>query len=329
MLSIIGLIIVLGLVIFVHELGHFAACRWAKVKVKAFSIGFGLGRPILQWKDKNKTEWRLGWIPLGGYVDPDEKGLKAAPRYKQAVIMAAGIVLNFVLAWLLFVFLFAARPEPIVRPTIGVVVENSLAQRAGVEPGWTIKKINGERIPEWSDLLRVKTLAGGDEVAIEFDNGKTINLIADKSWGLTPAAPKNPQYKKRTAKSVLSRATTEVWTQSKLLFVVLKQIVSGERDSKQLGSFLTIAKMSGDALAAGFFALLAMIAVLSINLGVINLLPIPALDGGHLLFILCEAITRRKLGDKTKNYIILCGWAALIAFMAFAINNDLNRVFGI
>ncbi|MCL2629547.1 MAG: RIP metalloprotease RseP [Alphaproteobacteria bacterium] len=337
MTSFIGLIIVLGLVVLVHELGHFLAARKFGVKVVAFSIGFGLGKPLLKWKDKRGTEWRLGWLPLGGYVelyeDKDNKGkkgsLSAAPNWKKAIIMVSGVALNFLLAWVIFLFLFAAKPEQIIKPTIGTVVENSLAERAGVQPGWTVRSISGNPINEWSDLIKTKTYAGNKIVRIDFDNGETVRLLADKPWGIIPQIPENPEFKKRTPLGVISRATTETYQQSKLLFIVIRQLITGDRDSKQLGSFIMIAEMAGMALNAGIFALLAMIAMLSINLGVINLLPIPALDGGHLLIILIESVTRRKLNEKAKNYVILAGWAVIIALMALALKNDIMRVLGL
>ncbi|MDR0449177.1 MAG: M50 family metallopeptidase [Rickettsiales bacterium] len=340
MLSFIGLIIVLGLVVFVHEVGHFAAARMCGVKVLAFSIGFGLGKPLYKWTDKRGTQWRIGWLPLGGYVDlygekpekKNEKGegsLQSVSNLKRAFIMAAGVILNFVLAWILFLFLFAAKPEQIVRPVIGGVAEKSLAETAGIKPGWIIKSISNQPVSEWSDILKAKTRAGNSVVKIEFENGSAARLLGDKSWGISPAADENPQFKKRTFAGVVSRATAEVWEQSKLLFIVIRQLITGERDSKQLGSFIMIAQMSGEALVAGIFALIAMIAMLSINLGVVNLLPIPALDGGHLLIIAIESITRRKLNEKAVGYVITGGWVVLVSLMALALKNDILRLLGL
>lgn len=342
MLSVIGLIIVLGLVVFVHELGHFAAARWAGVGVKAFSIGFGLGRPIFKWTDRRGTEWRIGWLPLGGYVElqedtKDKKGrvkkfkdsLQSAPRWKRAIIMVAGVFMNFLLALVLYLFIFAARPEQIIKPVIGQVVPNSLAEKNGVQPGWEIARFADTEIAEWGEFLKAKAYAGGEVVKVEFTNGEIVRLVADQSWGVAPAIDANPQFKERTFFGVISRASSEVWEQSKMLFVVLRQIVLGERDPNQLGSFLTIAEISGNALAAGIFALLSIIAVLSINLGVINLLPIPALDGGQLLILAIEGLRRRKLSERAVNFVILAGWALLIFIMAFALKNDLVRAFGL
>ncbi|MDR0319334.1 MAG: M50 family metallopeptidase [Rickettsiales bacterium] len=359
MMSIIGLIIVLGLVVFVHEVGHFLAARMCGVKVLAFSIGFGLGRPLYKWTDKRGTEWRIGWLPIGGYVDlygekpvaspataakkkknviprqaKRDRGISAAslqsiPRWKRALIMSAGVIMNFVLAWIIFLFLFAAKPEQIVRPVIGTVAENSLAYNAGIKPGWTVKSVYGQPVNEFADIIKIKTRAGNAIVKIEFAGGETVRLIADKSWGIAPAADANPEFKKRTVAGVIARATREVAEQSTLLFTVIRQLLTGDRDSKQLGSFIMIAQMSGEALAAGLFALLSMIAMLSINLGVVNLLPIPALDGGHLLIIAIESITRRKLNEKAVSYVIMGGWAVLIALMALALKNDLLRVLGL
>jgi regulator of sigma E protease len=317
------------------------AARAAGVKVLSFSIGFGLGHPIAKWTDKRGTEWRIGWLPLGGYVElfgektedgKVEKGhLKSVNRWKQAMIMAAGVVFNFILAWVVYIGIFAAKPEVVIKPVIGTVVENSLAAANGIKPDMKIISIAGEQIPEWKDLLKVKTVAGNDIVKVELQDGdaiKTVRLKADASWGIAPKIDEKPELKKRTFGGVIVRATSEVAEQSKLLFVVLKQIITGERDSKQLGSFVLIGQMAGDALVNGLLAILTLIAVLSINLGVVNLLPIPALDGGQLLILALEGITRRKFNEKAINWIMLISWFFLIGLMAYTLRNDIMRLFG-
>ena len=347
-LTIIALLIVLGIVVFVHEAGHFMAARWAGVRVDAFSIGFGPA--ILKWHDKHNTVWKLCCLPLGGYVSiygqedmfnrkkykdlPKEKKqghYLSVPAWKQFIIIAAGVFMNFMLAWVIYSADFMFRPRNVQLPVVGQVIRDSVAFNAGVKPGDKIIKIDNNKIANWGELIIAKELADKHDANVVIarkDKLVNVTLKPAERWGLIADGSKTMFRKKGFFGAVYS-GLRETYYQSKTLLIVLKQIITGERSSKQLGSFITIAQVSGHALETGFFVFLSIIALLSVNLGVINLLPLPVLDGGYLLILIIEAITRRKLGGKAMEITILVGWILIALLFAFTMWNDIARVFGL
>lgn len=346
--TIIALLIVLGVVVFIHELGHFIAARWAGVRVDAFSIGFGPA--IIKWHDKRGTVWKIACLPLGGYVSiygqedmfnrkkyndlPKAKKVGhylSAPAWKQMIIIGAGVFMNFVLAWAIYSAIFMFKPRNVQLPVVGQVIQESVAFNAGVKPGDTIVKIDDAEITNWGELVIAKELAGTHDADVVISRGDEIvnvKLSPAARWGLVADGSKT-ELRKKGFFGALYAGARETYYQSRTLVVVLKQIITGDRSSKQLGSFITIAQVSGQALAAGFFALLSIIALLSVNLGVINLLPLPVLDGGYLLILLIEAVTRKKLGGKGMEIVIVCGWIFLGFVFMLTMWNDIARVFGL
>lgn len=344
--TIIALLIVLGVVVFIHELGHFLAARWAGVRVDAFSIGFGPA--IIKWHDKHGTVWKIACLPLGGYVSiygqedmfnrkkyqdlPDDKKVGhylSVPAWKQFIIIAAGVFMNFMLAWAIYSGIFMFRPRTVQLPVIGQVIQESVAFKAGIKPGDIIVQIDDEKITNWGELIIAKELAGTHDANILIARGKeliSVKLGPSARWGLVADGAKTELRKPGFFGAIYSGAR-ETYYQSETLLTVLKQIVTGDRSAKQLGSFITIAEVSGQALANGFFALLAIIALLSVNLGVINLLPLPVLDGGYLLILLIEGATGKKLGGRGMEIVIVCGWIFLAFVFALTMWNDLARVF--
>lgn len=345
-LTVVALLIVLGVVVFIHEAGHFMAARWAGVRVDAFSIGFGPA--IVKWKDKHNTVWKICCLPLGGYVSiygqedmfnrqkynalPKDKKVGhylSAPAWKQFIIIAAGVFMNFMLAWFIYSADFMFRPRTIQLPVVGQVVRDSVAFKAGVKPGDVIQKIDKAHIENWGELIIAKELADKHDARVLISRqNKLINVTLEPAerWGLIADGSKTIFRKKGFLGGIYS-GLRETYHQTKTLLVVLKQIVTGERSSKQLGSFITIAQVSGHALETGFFVFLSIIALLSVNLGIVNLLPLPVLDGGYLLILIIEAITRRKLGGKAMEKTIVCGWILIMALFAFTMWNDIARVF--
>ncbi|MCQ2582014.1 MAG: M50 family metallopeptidase [Alphaproteobacteria bacterium] len=347
-LTIIALLIVLGAVVFVHELGHFMAARWAGVRVDKFSIGFGPA--IIKWTDKHNTIWQIACLPLGGYVSiygqedmfnrkkyadlpaTKKKGhyLSVAP-WKQFIIIAAGVAMNFVLAWVVYSATFMFHPRPVQLPVVGQVIQESIAFKAGAKPGDIIIRIDNSTISNWGEVIIAKELAStheADVLVVRREKLVHIKLAPADRWGLIADGSKT-EIRKKPFFSALYAGARETYYQSKTLLVVLKQIITGERSSKQLGSFITIAQISGQALSNGFFALLSIIALLSVNLGIINLLPLPVLDGGYLLILIIEGITRRKLQGRGMEIAIMCGWVLILALFLLTMWNDLTRVFGL
>lgn len=347
-LAIVALLIVLGIVVFIHELGHFLAARWAGVRVDTFSIGFGPA--IIKWHDKHGTVWKIACLPLGGYVSiygqedmfdrkkyaelsPEQKKghYLSAPAWKQFIIVAAGVTMNFILAWLIYSGIFMFQPKQVQLPVVGQVIQESVAFNAGVKPGDIVIRIDDEKITNWGELVIAKELASNrdaDVLLLRDTELVRVQLSPAERWGLIADGSKTELRKKGFFDGLYAGAR-ETYYQSKTLLVVLKQIVTGERSSKQLGSFITIAEVSGQALSMGIVALLSIIALLSVNLGVINLLPLPVLDGGYLLILIIEAITRRKLGGRGMEIAILVGWLFIIGLFALTMWNDLARVFGL
>lgn len=344
--TIVALLIVLGVVVFIHELGHFLAARWAGVRVDAFSIGFGPA--IVKWSDKRGTIWKIACLPLGGYVSiygqedmfnrkkynalPKDKKVGhylSAPAWKQFIIIAAGVIMNFLLAWSIYSSIFMFKPRTVQLPVVGQVIRESVAFNAGVRSGDVIVQIDGAKITNWGELVIAKELAGSRPAHVTIarkDKIVEVALAPAERWGLVADGSKT-EFRKKGFFGALYSGARETYYQSKTLLIVLKQIITGDRSSKQLGSFITIAQVSGQAMANGFFALMSIIALLSVNLGVINLLPLPVLDGGYLLILIIEGITRKKLGGKGMEIVIICGWVFLAFVFALTMWNDLARVF--
>ena len=346
--TIVALLIVLGVVVFIHELGHFLAARWAGVTVNTFSIGFGPA--IVKWHDKHGTQWQIACIPLGGYVSIygqedmfDRKKYNALSKekkrghylsvrpWKQFIIIAAGVTMNFILAWFIYSATFMFHPREVQLPVVGQVIRDSVAFNAGVKPGDTILRIDNASITNWGELIIAKELAAKRDADVLIVRGEDLVLVKlspAERWGLVADGSKT-EFRKKGFFGGLYSGARETYYQSKTLLTVLKQIVTGERSTKQLGSFITIAQVSGNAMAAGFFALMSIIALLSVNLAIINLLPLPVLDGGYLMILIIEAVIRRKLEGKGMEIAIMCGWVLILGLFLLTMWNDLARVFGL
>lgn len=345
--AVIALMVVLGVVVFIHELGHFFAARASGVRVDKFSIGFGPA--IIKWHDRHGTQWQIACLPLGGYVSiygqemmfdrkayaelPADKKVGhylTAPAWKQFIIVAAGVTMNFILAWFIYSGVAMFHPKKVQLPVVGQVIQESVAFNAGVKPGDVIVRIDGEKITNWGELIIAKEIASNRNANVIVVRGEklvNIELSPAERWGLIADGSKTELRKKGFFGGLLTGAR-ETYYQSKTLVVVLEQIITGERSSKQLGSFITIAQVSGKAMEAGIFALLSIIALLSVNLAVINLLPLPVLDGGYLLILVIEGIIHRKLQGRAMEYVIIAGWVLIAGLFILTMWNDLVRVFG-
>lgn len=339
MITFLALLIVLGIVVFVHELGHFIAARWAGVRVDVFSVGFG--RAIWKWHDRKGTEWRIAWLPLGGFVSiygqDDMFSRKkyaalskkkktghylSAPAWKQAIIIAAGVFMNLSLAWVFYTGLFMTK-QTVQLPVIGQIEQTTKNLRVGDR----IMQVRGKNIESWSDMILRKETSSEKMISVLVLRGEKLVPLQMPTgrWGVLPDANKT-KIVEYGFLGAMGRAGEELWTQSKVMFAVIKQMIMGQRSSKDLGGFISIAEMSGRALAAGLAAFITIIALISVNLAVVNLLPLPVLDGGYLFIILLEAVTRRKLQGKGIEWLMRICWGLLIALMAFTLWNDIVRL---
>jgi regulator of sigma E protease len=345
---ILPFIVVLGVLVFFHELGHYLAARWRGVHVEAFSIGFG--RALVTWTDRHGTDWKLAWIPLGGYVklhgqerpedvSADVRALWQPGRtfhekdvLSRAIVVAAGPVANFVLAAVLYAFLFASAGRPVVTPVVGEVISGSAAEHAGLMKGDRILDIDGRRIELFEDVqkavaahpgqpMQMVVARDGAEQALQATpeshdvNGRSVGILGIRGGAV--------EYHRLSLAQAVPAGVAQTWDVAVQTVDGLWQMITLRGNAEDLGGPLRIAQLSGEVAKLGVASLVSFIALLSVNLGLINLFPIPILDGGHLLFYLFEAIRGRPLPPQVQEYGTRAGLAILVALFLFATRNDL------
>ena len=351
MSMIIGIIIVLGVLIFFHELGHFLCAKAFGVGVEKFSLGFG---PKLVSKTVGRTEYCISAIPLGGFVkmvgeqpdeeiDPADQPLSFTHKSvgRRMIIVAAGPVFNFVLAVLIFFFVFGISGLMVLQPVIGEVKADSPGQAAGLQAGDRIVGIGGETIENWSEMAQVISESGGRALNVVVERGKeTIEMqIAPEKQslenifgetqhrfviGITAAG--ETSTKRLGPVEAFKESILRTYLIAKLTIVSVVKLIQGAVSVKTLGGPIMIAQMAGEQAEQGAVNLLFFIALVSINLGILNLLPIPVLDGGHLMFFSIEAITRRPVSLKTREIAQQVGILLLMMLMVFVFYNDIMRI---
>lgn len=347
----VAFVVVLGVLVFIHELGHYLAARLVGVHVETFSIGFG--QALATWKDRKGTEWRLAWIPLGGYVKlhgqerpedvtEEERAARLAGRtfygkavWARAVVVAAGPVANFVLAMVLLTVLYSAAGRPVVLPVVGEVVAGSAAQVAGIQSGDRITAIDGKKITAFEQLQRIVIANPGHALSMQVQrkgadlaltvtpqahesDGRTIGLLGVRG-GSTEFIPV-PLWR------AVPMGIVETWHITVQTLTGVWSMLTTSKGAEELGGPLRIAQMSGQVAQHGLTSLVSFIAVLSVNLGLINLFPIPILDGGHLVFYLFEALRGRPLPPRAQEYGLKAGLALLVGLFVFATWNDLGHL---
>lgn len=357
LLTIVAFALVLGPLVFVHEMGHYLAGRWFGIKADAFSIGFG--REVLGWTDARGTRWKVGWLPLGGYVKfagdmnpasqpsaewlalpPSERSrtFQAKPLWQRAIVVAAGPFVNLALAVLILGGFALAYGESRTPPVIGAVEARSAAANAGLRTGDRITAIAGRSVERFEDLRMFSVMRPAERVTLDvvrdgqaarvpltigvhrerdrFGNEYRIGRI-----GIGPAASVYTPVGLLEAPVVGVQRTGEIIG---MMVDTIGQIVSGRRSVDELGGPLRIAQVSGQQLTLGWPEFVSLIALISINLGVINLLPIPVLDGGHLFFYAVEAVRRRPVSPQAMEWAFRGGLAAILALMLLVTINDLG-----
>ena len=359
LLTIVAFLAVIGPLVFVHEMGHYWAGRLFGVRIDAFSIG--MGREVAGWSDKHGTRWKLGWLPIGGYVrfagdmnavsqpsaewlalpaEERQRTFQAKPVWQRAIIVAAGPVVNFILAILILAGFAFAYGDGRTPATIGALQANSAAQTAGLRRGDRIVAINGREVEVFGDLARFVQIRPGEQVRIDlirdgavralpatigtdeqvdrFGNRFQVGLL-----GIAPVKPTIEPVGLLEAPVVAVRRTGEI---VRMMVDTLGQIITGRRSLKDMGGPLRIAKTSGEQMSLGLDAFVALIALVSINLGFINLLPVPMLDGGHLMFYAIEAVRRKPVGAQMQEWAYRGGVMALLALMLLVTVNDLGSL---
>ncbi len=352
MTAIVSFIVVIGVLILIHELGHFLVAKRFGVKIEKFSIGFG---PKIFAKTVGDTEYRLAWIPLGGYVkmlgetDPEKVSPEDMPHSfsalsvsKRMMIAAAGPVANFILAILLFAAVFWSG-LPVMEAVVGQVLPNSPAAAAGILKGDRILSVNGQAIGRWDDLRRLIERQGGHSILLLVRRGdKTLsfqivprieagkNLFGEvANQGKIGVGPSGTIATVRYGFSEgLGLAVIKTWRIASINLVSLGKMITGDISPKNLGGPILIAQMSAKAAKSGLSNLLVFMGFVSVTLGVMNLLPIPVLDGGHLLFLAAEGVLRKPPSLRVRELSMQVGFVILLTVMVFAFYNDIMRVFG-
>ena len=358
---VVPFLFVLTIVVFFHELGHFMMARWCGIKVLVFSIGFG--PEIAGFNDRYGTRWKISAIPLGGYVKffgddnaastPDHATVAAMseaekkdsfvfqPIRSRAAVVAAGPIANFVLAIAIFAGIFMTVGKQTTSARVDTVQAGSAAEVAGFKPGDLVLSINGEKIESFSDMQRVVSISAGEPLAIEVDRGGApvslkavpqLKEIKDNFGNIhrlgvlgisRSMAPGDIKTEKAGPVRAVVMGAQETWFVVDRTLSYITGVFAGREAADQLGGPIRIAQVSGQVATAGFAALIHLTAVLSVSIGLLNLFPIPLLDGGHLLFYGIEAIRGRPLSERAQELGFRIGLAIVVMLMIFATFNDI------
>lgn len=344
-------LLVLSALIFFHELGHYAAARLMGVYVEVFSIGFGKRvATIKKWG----TEWSIALIPLGGYVrmkgqddlDPSKKSYdpdsyNSKTPLQKIFILFAGPLANFLLAFVLYFAIALSGPSEL-SPVVGEVVKDSPASKAGLQPKDEILSINGEKVKSWNAMAKLIAASNGNlNLEVKRDNylhqivltpelNETQNMYGEsvkrKMIGISAAGVTHPM--ELGFFGTFKYAYDQTLFASTVIFTGVKKLIFGEVPADQLGGVISIVKLTSDATEVGWVSLFFFTALISVNLGVLNLLPIPALDGGHIMFNIYEMIFRREVSEKVMVNLTIAGWIILFGLMGLGLYNDISRLAG-
>ena len=356
-LILVAFICALGPLVFFHELGHYLVARMFKVPAEIFSIGFG--REIVGWTDRQGTRWKVGWLPLGGYVkflgdmgpasapgDEEEippelrdRSFQFRPVWQRFLIVLAGPLANFLLAILIFAafFTFIGTPQTNI---VGEVKPGSPAAAAGIEPGDRILAVAGRSTPTFGEVASVIIVRPGETVPVKVERRGTPRDVTVRLGTIDVQDATGTTFRGGLL-GVIS--TTQVREPVSVFQAVpmacaytvgltrsiadgLAQLVRGQVSAKQIGGPIKIAQIAGEGASQGPLAFASLLALFSINLGFINLLPVPMLDGGHLFFYTVEAVRRRPVSAKTLDWAFRGGLAAILALLVFATVNDLGSL---
>ena len=349
---------ILTLIIFVHEFGHFQVARWCKVNVEVFSVGFG--RAIAKWYDREGTQWKIAWIPLGGYVkfqgDANAASLPADSRgpgkpgdfhtssvARRAAIVVAGPMANFVLAVIIFAASFAIVGTPVSPPVVEEVRPDSAAEAAGIQPGDRIVSIEGTEIVSFTEIQRIVSDRAGEALAVTVErDGREIAMqvtprmtevpdsiggtIRMGLLGISKDVSEDLVYERKDPITAIGMGFSETYFVIERTLSYVKGMILGQVSPDQLAGPLGIAQISGQAASISFAALLNLAAVLSVSIGLINLFPIPMLDGGHLVFYAVEAVRGKPLKQNVQEWGFKVGLGLVLMLMLMATWNDITRL---
>jgi regulator of sigma E protease len=360
---IIPFLAILGVVVFFHELGHYLVGRWCGVRIDTFSLGFG--PELISRVDKRGTRWRVAALLLGGYVrfhgDPNaasapdatalggmpeserRQTLAGQPVYRRAAIVAAGPIANFVLAIAIFTGSYAIFGQYSLAPRIGGLEAGSPAELAGFKPGDVIRSINGEKIQDFEELHQAATINAGLEMTFLVDRaGKEITIVATPTIGVEDLGsfgkrrvarlglkssidPADRRFETCSLPVCLVWSVKETWSVVEGTGAYLVGLLAGRQSFDQVSGPIGVAVVAGEVAKVSILALIRLTALISVSVGMMNLLPIPLLDGGHLLFYAIEAARGRPLSERTQELGLRVGIAIVATIVIFSVSNDLLR----
>ncbi len=356
----IAFLFALTVVVFFHELGHFQVARWCGVKIDAFSIGFG--REIYAFTDKHGTRWRIGWIPLGGYVKfMDDEGVASTPDreaqagmseeerrgafhlkpvWQRAAIVAAGPLANFILAIVMFAVLFMAVGVTRMEARVSEVVPDTPAAAAGFQAGDVVREIDGREVDDFNELRHIVSMSVGRDMTFVVDRGgQTMTLIVrpvlkefeDNLTGKherpvigIKASTENAHvvHERLGPLAAVGLATEKTWDIITGTLSYVSDVFMQRQSAEQIGGIVRIADAAGKVASIGFAELVFFTAFISVSIGLINLFPIPLLDGGHLVFYAIEAIRGQPLSEQVQEFSFRIGLAMILGLMLFGFWND-------
>ncbi|RJQ64150.1 MAG: RIP metalloprotease RseP [Desulfobacteraceae bacterium] len=350
--SILAFVIVLGILIFFHELGHFLMARLFGVGVEKFSLGFG---PRIFGKKVGLTDYRISAIPLGGYVkmvgeepdaeiDPADIPLSFTHKHvlKRILIVAAGPLFNLLLAAVIFFALFQASGLYILQPSVGKVQEGSPAEKNGLKTGDVIKAIDGHSIESWDDMSGLIGESAGKPLSMTVKRGDsefvvrvtpntttTQNIFGEetKRYVIGIVASGDFFVRELGFFEAMGESVLQTYRVTELTVLSIVKLIQGTVSTKTLGGPIMIAEMAGRQAKEGIASLVFFIALLSVNLAILNFLPIPVLDGGHLLFFFIEALIGRPVNTRMREIAQQVGIFILVVLMVFVFYNDISRIF--
>ena len=359
--NLISFIVILSVIVFIHEFGHYFVARKCGVKIDEFAIGFG--KELIGFNDKNGTRWKFCLLPFGGYVkmfgdrnpasivDKDKiKKMTAAEKkvsfyyqnvYKRMAIVLAGPMANFILAVLLLTIIFRVQGMTVVLPIVDDLVETGAAKEAGLKIGDKITKINNKKIKNFSELQQIVSISADEELEIfiqrnnkELSFNVTPKSLTSKDFfgndvkiGMIGVQSGQYEYTKLGTFDSFTRANIETYNISTAVLGALRDLIIGKRSIKELGGPVKIAQYSGKSVSMGIMVVIWFIAMISINLGVLNLLPLPILDGGHFLYYVIEAMKGKPLSEKSQQLGFQFGFAIVLTLMLFTTYNDIMGLF--
>ena len=356
-LIVIAFICALGPLVFFHEFGHYLVARMFGIPAETFSIGFG--HELVGWTDRQGTRWKVAWLPLGGYVkfigdmtpasnpgDLDQippelrdRAFQLRPVWQRFLVVLAGPAANFLLAILIFAAFFMILGAPRTN-IVGEVEANTAAAEAGLRPGDKILSVAGQGTPSFEDIRSVVLLRPGDTVPLRFERGGQVrdvqvhlrsDTVTDPfgqkfTRGLLGVYPTTAVLQRLPVWEAVPEATSYTLRITRSMIDGLGQIISGKRGTQDVGGPIKIAQIAGQQASLGLLPFVQLLALFSINLGFINLLPVPMLDGGHLFFYTVEAVRRRPLSARALDWAFRGGLALILALVVFTTLNDLGSI---